>query len=101
MHFKATRGDLISLDFTHRDASGNPVDITNRTITAGARLRTFYATFTVTKTNALLGQYNIMAIPSATALWPVAILDCQVKVDGGGINVKRSEKFRLEIEQEV
>lgn len=101
LYFRFTRGDLISLDFTLTNSAGNPIDVTNLALTGGVRLRGFYAPFTITKGNAALGQCTITAIPSVTALWPVAILEAQIKADGGGNNVKRSEKFRLEIELEV
>lgn len=101
LYFRFTRGDLISIDFALANAAGNPIDVTNLALTAGVKLRGFTAPFTVTKGNAALGQCTITAIPSVTALWPVAILEGQIKADGGGTNIKRSEKFRLEIELEV
>ena len=95
MYFEFVRGDLIELDFTRRDFFGNPVDITADTITAEVWLRNFRAAFAVTKANALLGQCRITALPAATLLWPVAILDCRVKFDRGSANSKQSELIRI------
>lgn len=98
MKFKIKRGDRLSLDFTRRDAAGAVVDISAHTITASVRLRDFSATLTVTKTNAAGGEFSVSATAAATATWPVAIIDADVKYDAGGGDIQRSETFRIDVE---
>lgn len=101
MQFKIKRGEVLSLDFTRKDAAGAAVDITNDTITASVQLRDFTAALTVTKTNAVAGEFTISATAAQTQLWPVATLDADTKYDGGGGNIKRSETFRIKVDKEI
>lgn len=101
MQFKVKRGEQLTILFTRTDANGLPVDISADTITAAAALRAFSAALTATKTDAPNGEFTLSAAAAATATWPVATLDADVRYDAGGGAVRKSETFRIKVEKEI
>lgn len=101
MEIEIKRGDEFSLDITRVDANGNPVDITGQTVTSQVKITGFTTNLTVTVVDAPVGKARLSAPASATALWPIATLSCDVKYDGGGGAIRRSRTFKVRVVQEI
>ncbi len=85
MQIEIKRGATLAWPRTRVDSAGTPVDLTGVTVTAAVKLRNFTATLTVAVDNALAGEFTLSSAATATAVWPIATLECDVKYVEAGV----------------
>jgi len=96
------RGDTFELSSTLEN-EGNPVDITNFTITSQIRSPddSLLQALTVTVTDAVNGAFTLSATPAQTETWDnIQYLSDIEFVDGGG-EVNSSETFTINVIKDI
>lgn len=96
------RGDTFELSCSLEN-EGNPVDITNFTITSQVRSPddTLLQPLTVTVTDAATGAFTLSATPTQTETWDTIQYLSDIEfVDGGG-EVNSSETFTINVIKDI
>ncbi len=96
------RGDTFELSCTLEN-EGNPVDITNFTITAQVRQAddTLLQALTVTKTDAANGAFTLGATSTETEGWEVLQYQCDIEFIEVGGEVNSSETFTINVIKDI
>jgi len=96
------RGDTFELSCTLEN-EGNPVDITNFTITAQVRQAddTLLQALTVTKTDAANGAFTLGATSTETEGWEVLQYQCDIEFIEGSGEVNSSETFTINVIKDI
>jgi hypothetical protein len=96
------RGDTFVLSATLEN-SGNPVDITNFTITSQVRdvADELLQALTVTVTDANAGAFTVSATPAQTETWDVKTYVCDIEFVEVGGEVNSTETFEINVLKDI
>ena len=96
------RGDTFELSATLEN-SGNPVDITNFTITSQVRdvADALLQALTVTVTDANAGAFTVSATPAQTETWSVKTYVCDIEFVEVGGEVNSTETFQINVIKDI